>query len=77
MAMSKIEDMNIVYVDNEDGDWEGWYLNGKLIDEGHRVDTCQLLKQLGFNIVRREMTYEQMEELGCRFPESLEDVPDE
>src|SRR5271157_2037686 len=44
-------------------DWKGLYLDGKLVDEGHRVDTIDVLKHLG---IEAEQFWANDEWLGDR-----------
>lgn len=56
-------------------DWEGVYVNGKLIQEHHHIDWPALLKHLGFEYESLEITdQEWLENLGS-LPEKLEDIP--
>lgn len=41
---------NIQIFQSEEGEWSQMYLDGKLIDEGHRIDLVRVLKALGFRI---------------------------
>jgi hypothetical protein len=50
------------------GDWEGYYLNGKLIDQGHSVPADRLLQKVGERVEYREYELEDADD----FPESLE-----
>lgn len=37
----------LLLVKDEDGYWEQWFLDGRLLVEGHRVSAVDLLKALG------------------------------
>jgi hypothetical protein len=54
-------------------DWKGLYLDGKLVEEGHRVDTIDVLKHLG---IKAESVWANDEWLGDfgSLPEKLEEV---
>ena len=68
------KDDKFVHVDNEDGDWEGYYLNGKLLGQGHSVRANELLEALGFDVENIELTTEEIEELGCQLPKDIKEV---
>ncbi len=40
-------------------DWEGLYYNGKLINEGHRINWIYALKKIGFKINSEYLTDEE------------------
>jgi hypothetical protein len=61
----------IAFVDGDD--WEGLYLNGKLVKEGHNIRTDDLLCYLGFDAEYLYADDEWLAEQG-RLPENLEDV---
>lgn len=41
-----------IHILSDGDDWIGFYINGKLIDEGHGIDIEDVLKVLGFNVSR-------------------------
>jgi hypothetical protein len=59
----------------ECGDWEAWYLNGKLIVEGHSVSGWNMLDALAdvfSNTIRTVEISDEVAEMG--FTENLEDM---
>lgn len=59
----------------ESGDWEAWYLNGKLIAEGHSVDARNLLEALADVFLNEVKSFEISDELAEQgFPTNLEDM---
>jgi hypothetical protein len=40
--------MKITFVDSDGGDWEGLYIDGKLVMENHRLEIHDVLKAVGF-----------------------------
>lgn len=59
----------------ECGDWEAWYINGKLIAEGHRVRAEDLLDAIADvfpNTVKYIEISDRKAEMG--FKENLEDM---
>jgi pSer/pThr/pTyr-binding forkhead associated (FHA) protein len=51
MAWRKVMDdsvntADVVVVNSSNGDWQGVYLNGELIDQDHRIYTDELLQYL-------------------------------
>lgn len=69
--------MLVTHVRSDDGDWEGFYLDGVLLTQAHSVPAWMFLQALvEFNVLdaeMKEMTAEQMEEIG-NLPESLADL---
>lgn len=59
-------------IDNGD-DWEGVYIDGKLIVQDHRINPKELLKQLGYFVETLEPDYEWLDAQGY-LPEDLSDV---
>ena len=41
---------DIVIVGSVDEQWEGAYVNGRLVMKDHKLDISKLLKALGFNV---------------------------
>lgn len=63
----------LVWVYDDDGEWEGYYLNCKLVIEGHWVDARQLLRALGIELKVIECDGQWLEENGT-LPGDLADV---
>jgi len=61
-------------VSTEDGDWEGFYVDGKLIDEGHSVNPAFLLEKMGYEVDSIELTEDQIEDLGYSLPPTMEKI---
>ena len=53
---TKNKEITILYGD----DWEGIYLNGKLLDQNHSIDNSKLLELLGYSV---KCVYEDDEEV--------------
>lgn len=56
-------------------DWEGWYMNGKLIAEGHTVRVCNLLDAINDvfpNTYKSVYISDEKAEMG--YKENLEDM---
>lgn len=67
MTLSKI---------TSDADWEGYYLDGKLIEESHNVRADKLITHLSKGFSRYEeysIPESLMEELTC-LPQSLDEL---
>lgn len=62
---------DIVYVMGDD--WEGVYIDGKLVNENHSVNWPYVLKQLGHYVSVKEVDYEWLGERG-NFPEDISEV---
>lgn len=41
--------MNILHIRSDQGDWEGLYVNGILVLEGHSLATADVLKAVGLH----------------------------
>jgi hypothetical protein len=54
-------------------DWEGIYIDGKLVREGHSIDSDDVLEALGIDYVSRGVNQEWLEEMGS-LPDNLSDV---
>lgn len=69
--------MKIVLVDNSEteGDWEGFYLNGKLVTQGHSHAPDMVLEALGIPFERREESH-YLEECG-RLPDQLSELDEQ
>src|SRR5689334_17784996 len=55
-------------------DWCGWYLDGKLIQQGHSTNEFDLLKKLGFEIEEKYIGEDDLDEFGNSLPEELEKI---
>lgn len=55
------------------GDWEGLYIDGKLVTEDHDLDTGRVLTALGLEYKWIEVDDEHIEEAGGRFPAAMSD----
>lgn len=55
------------------GDWEGLYLYGKLVREGHFLSVEDVLQELGLNVEVLWVDEEVFD--GSSFPENVEDLP--
>ena len=54
-------------------DWEGLYINGNLVTEGHQITNEELLEILGVDFNTSLADIDWLEERGS-FPEKLTDV---
>lgn len=62
---------SITFVEYDD--WEGLYLDGKLVLEGHSLDTSHVLDALGISHSSVWVSDAQIEKAGC-LPERLAEV---
>ena len=53
-------------------DWEGVYLDGKIIDQGHSIDWKLVLSELGFTLDEQEADHDWLAYEGY-LPEKIED----
>lgn len=58
-------------IKSDEGDWIGVYKDGKLVDEGHSLETVDLLRQLGFEVATIEWDEEKFNEYGGHCPQEL------
>ena len=60
------------------GDWEGAYVDGVLVDEGHSVDLIPIIngKRTITDAIRLEVSSDWLEEEGC-FPKLINFIPPE
>jgi hypothetical protein len=65
--------VKITVVGHPGGDWEGLFVDGKLLCEGHRLEWWQVLDALKVEYATLEADEEWMYDVG-RFPERLKDV---
>lgn len=54
-------------------DWEGLYIDGKLVQEGHVIQKDELLRHFGITLDTVEVAPDWLEDRGG-FPEKLSDV---
>jgi hypothetical protein len=66
---------NLTFVGNDAGDWEALYVDGKLFCQGHEVETYDVLRALGIKCDGFDVSDDEMEELGCSFPDLLSEIP--
>lgn len=64
---------NAVLASDPDGNWEGLYIDGKLVAEGHRLDLWTVLKALGVELGSQQATFDGS--VGHKCPQELKDVP--
>ncbi|NOQ49755.1 MAG: hypothetical protein GQ553_03725 [Nitrosomonadaceae bacterium] len=64
--------MELVLVTNYN-DWEGLYIDGKLVLEGHVIRKDEMLTILGINYTEVEAAEGWLESCGC-LPKNLSDV---
>jgi hypothetical protein len=55
-------------------DWEGYYHNGILLIDGHRVPTDKLLELLNIKVISHYIPDNDLDEFGNRLPEKLADM---
>ena len=60
----------IIVVNNNDGaaDWEGVYVNGKLVIEDHSLSIKDFIRAIGINATVMTVRDELLEEWGGRLP---------
>lgn len=63
--------MKINRIVNPSGDWEAWYLDGKLIYDGHHLSASDLAKALEIPIYTCEISDDEMESLSTKFPDKI------
>jgi hypothetical protein len=66
-----LSECKITYVTGDD--WEAMFVDGVLLEEGHRIDRDVLLDRLFPNCEYKEADMEWLERRG-NFPEKLKDV---
>lgn len=54
-------------------DWMGFYINGKIVHQGHSMAPFQVLEALGIDYEDIDPDMEWLEGLDC-FPDKLSDV---
>lgn len=65
--------MKITFVDDDCSDWEGMYIDGKLVVEDHRLDLYQVLDLIGVKYKYVQADAEWLGECG-RLPDKLSKV---
>lgn len=65
----------ITIVSNGD-DWEGLYLDGVLVDEGHEITPLALAEALGLENERVYVSYQWLGEKVSNLPEKLNKIPE-
>jgi hypothetical protein len=68
--MPKKKEREIVFVHGDSGDWEGIYVDGKLLREDHSLDPDDVLSVLG---IAYETHWIDMED-GSRLPKDLSEL---
>lgn len=56
-------------------DWEGLYINGELVDQGHRINIKKWIGKIT-DLEEMEVTSEWLGEEVGNLPDSLEDIPE-
>ena len=64
----------VTLVKDEGGDWIGMYVDGRLMNEGHSLDTDFVIENLGFTVCKVFFTAEDWEKHGGRCPATLAEV---
>lgn len=60
----------VAHISDVSGDWEGIYVDGKLIAEGHSLDARQTMEAIGVEFEHRETDLKDSGSL----PDKLEEV---
>lgn len=74
--------MDVLLLSSQEGDWEGLYVNGEIVDQGHRIDRddfLELAEKYNFkssDVRKKELTNEDEEEtsMSGRFPRLLSEL---
>ena len=61
-----------IFVSNGD-DWEGIYINGRLVAQGHTIEISEVLMSLGYEVVDKLTEEGWLEDQGY-LPENITDV---
>ena len=64
--------MNKLTIVSNNDDWDGMYLDGLIIDQGHQLDWEHILSKLGFSLESKEADYDWLSERG-NLPSELDD----
>ncbi len=57
-------------------DWEGLFIDGKLVTEGHSIPLYEFCEVLGIKVDFKEVDDEYMCEMGS-FPQNLDEIPED
>lgn len=71
-----MHNVKVTFVRSPDGDWEGMYIDGKLMEQGHRVQTEDVIAHLTREL-DLPLTYhsgEWQDEELMELPDNLRDV---
>jgi hypothetical protein len=70
--------MEVVFVSSPDGDWEGLYIDGKLVDQGHSLNPHsvaeKILLRIPGNVVDTKEAAQDWLETEGYLPENLSEV---
>lgn len=66
----------VTRVTNDYGDWEGVYINGRLIGQHHHVQLQDVVRALGFDYHHFEVKQDWLEG-NVELPADLADIPKE
>lgn len=64
----------IVIVSNGD-DWEGLYIDGKLVTENHRLSPRDVLNALGLTLERKHVSTEYLGGEVVSLPQNIKEIP--
>ena len=56
--------MNKLTIVTNNDDWDGMYLDGQLIDQGHQLDWEHILSKLGFILETKDVDNDWLSECG-------------
>jgi hypothetical protein len=75
-----METHDVILISCESDDWEGIYVDGFLLDEGHSLSNSHFISLIrtykNFNSIEQKwITDEGMDEVGCSFPTQYNDIP--
>lgn len=72
--------MDVLILSTQDGDWEGLYVRGQLVTEGHSIDRMELLEASYERFTHRDVRFEELRDededllaISGSFPFILED----
>ncbi|MFC7188401.1 hypothetical protein ACFQL7_20730 [Halocatena marina] len=70
------DDVTIV-VESSLGDWQALYINGKAVEQSHRITAHDLLSHIeGREIGETELIYREVHEYHSMFPDNLNEIED-
>lgn len=77
-----MEEVNVIIISSDDGEWEGMYVDGYLFEEGHRLsnrDWMDLINKNKYFISAEQKWIDgiNLEDLGASFPFRLSEIPEE